>query len=145
MYPSFTQDIPIPPPSLLTKYPIHSPYTCPLRYPKEVPRSNIPIPLPRPNKPQHHLTPPLDPVLIPLTRPRHLDPFRTEVKLEPGQGSRERVRVRGCALLAREGVDAVVGVDGGEGAAEAHVFFFVFRFLIFFFVRVIEEGEGGGG
>lgn len=87
---------------------------------KSSPPSRIPTPLliPRPYKSPDLLTPPINAIPIPVTPPRHLDERRVGKKPEAGQRAREAVVVRGGALFVEEGVDAVVGVLGWEGAVE---------------------------
>lgn len=84
--------------------------------------SHVPSPLlvPRTDKGPHLVAAPVDPVLVPAARPRHLDEGGDDEEAEAGEGAGGAVAVLGGALFAVEGVDAIVGVLRGEGAARPH-------------------------
>ncbi len=84
-----------------------------------IPPSPFPL-FPRPHKFPHRLAPPIDAVFIPPTPAHQPDESAIDRVAEADEGARERVALGGNAPLAAEGVDAVVGVPGGEGAAEGH-------------------------
>lgn len=81
----------------------------------------IPTPLliPRANKRPHLLTSPIDAV-VPAAPAGRLYERGLGEEAEAGEGAGDAVAVAGGALFVQEGVDAVVGVLCGEGAADAH-------------------------
>ena len=86
------------------------------------PPSVIPTPLLvlRAKKRPHFLTAPIDAILIPAARTGHLYESGGHEGAEAREGAKDAAAVAGDALFAEEGVDAVVGVLCGEGAAETH-------------------------
>ena len=76
--------------------------------------------VPRAHKGPHVLAPPIDAVLVPETAARQLYEGGADEEAEAGEGAGDAVAVAGGPLFVGEGVDAVVRVVGGEGAAEAH-------------------------
>lgn len=106
-----------PPPSSLSLFP---PLPPPLF--SQNPKSLIPTPLlvPWTNERPDRLAPPINPILIPRAPPGHLYESGGDEEAEAGEGAGDAVAVAGGALFALEGVDAVLGMLGGEGAAETH-------------------------
>lgn len=85
-------------------------------------RSLIPRPLfvPRANKRPHLLTSPINPILIPTAPTGQLYKSRGNEEAEAGECAGDAVAVAGGALFVEEGIDAVVRMLCGEGAAETH-------------------------
>ena len=63
---------------------------------------------------------PIDPVLVPTAPTGQFDERGGGEEAEAGESAGDAIFVVGDTLFVEEGVDAVVGVLGGEGAAETH-------------------------